>query len=118
MANYPERTSSSLGMANVRGANLSRRTSRTLTNLQERTLLRVADVQAEGYVAVEKTKEIDRVAREAMSGQAMLRKWADVLSTGDPTIAADLLFFTDMAKLGKGEIIADTVDSFCREGRR
>ncbi len=97
---------------------MSRRTSKALTALEERTLVRAAGVQAEGYVQIEKTKEIDRLAREAISGQAMLRRWADTLAAGDPFLADEMKFFTDMARLGKGEIIADTIDTFCRESRR
>ncbi len=111
-------SSSTLATGGSRGSNLSRRTNRALTSLEERTLLRVADVQAEGYVATEKTKEINHLVREAMTGQAMLRKWGDVLSTGDPVTAGDMLFLGDIAKMANGEIIADTVDTYCREARR
>jgi hypothetical protein len=92
--------------------------SRALTALKERTMVRAAGVQAEGYVQIQKTKEIDHLTREAISGQAMLRKWADTLAAGDPFLADEMKFFTDMARLGKGEIIADTIDTFCRESRR
>jgi hypothetical protein len=47
----------------------------------------------------------------------MLNHFRDVLAHGDPFAADELKFFTDMARLGKGEIIADTIDSFCRESR-
>jgi hypothetical protein len=97
---------------------LERRTGKSLASLQAQTLLRVADVQAEGYVQGEKVKEIDRLAREAATGQAFLRRWVDTLAGGDPMMAAELMFFTDLARLGKGEIIADTIDTYCREGRR
>jgi hypothetical protein len=99
-------------------ARLSRRTHNALVARQEHTLVRLADVQAEGYIAVEKTQEVDRVTREAISGQAMLRRWADTLAAGDPFLADDLKFFADIAKMGKGEIIADLIDTYCREGRR
>ena len=96
---------------------LSRRTFRALTALEERTLFRVAAVQAEDYVQTEKLHVIDHLSREALTGQAMLRKWVDVVAAGDPTLAGELLFFTDLARLSKGEVIADTVDTFSREGR-
>ena len=118
MPNSLERLSSSSPMPRPAGSGVSRRTARALTNLEERTLLRVADVQGEGYVATEKVKEVDRLVREAMTGQAMLRKWGEVLSTNDPVTAGDMLFLGDIAKMAKGEIIADTVDTYCREGRR
>lgn len=97
---------------------LSRSTSRALNRLGEQTLLRMAGVQAEGIVQTEKLREVDSLTREAMTGHAMLRRWSDTLAAGDPFLADELKFFTDTARLGKGEIIADTIDSFCRESRR
>lgn len=122
MSNYSlERLSSTSSLVRTSGRSvttISGRTRRALAALEERTLVRLADVQAEGYVAVEKGKEIDRLAREALTGQSLLRRWADTLAAGDPFLADELRFFSDLARLGKGEIIADTVDTFCREGRR
>ncbi len=100
------------------GSHVSRSTSRGLARLEEQTLLRMAGVQAEGMVQTEKLREIDTLAREAMTGHAMLRQWGDTLAAGDPFLADELKFFTDTARLGKGEIIADTIGSFCRESRR
>jgi hypothetical protein len=97
---------------------VSRRTERALAVLEERTLARMAGVQAEGMVQTEKTHEVDHLARTAMGGQAMLRRWADTLAAGDPFLADELKFFTDLARMGKGEIIADTIDTYCRESRR
>lgn len=48
----------------------------------------------------------------------MLRHWADTLSGPDPLLADELKFFTDIARMGKGEILADTISDFCNEGRR
>lgn len=95
-----------------------RRTSRDLAHIEHRTVLRMAGVQAEGLVQTEKLHEIDHLTREAMTGHALLRKWADTLAAGDPFLGDELRFFTDAARLGKGEVIADTIDSFCRESRR
>ncbi len=95
-----------------------RQTSRALASLEQRTVVRLADVQAEGLVAVEKTRELDHLTRTAMGGQAMPRRWADTLAAGDPFVADDLKYFTDLARMAKGEVIADTVDIYCREGRR
>ena len=53
-----------------------------------------------------------------MTGQAMLGRWASTLAQGDAFLADDLRFFSDIAKLGKGEIIADTVSDYCEELRR
>lgn len=111
------------------GAGVDRRTARGLTNLEHTTrmrlaqaqvteMVRIANVEAEAVVATVKTQEVDRVTREALSGQAMLRRYSDVLAQNDPFLADELKFFTDMARLGKGEIIADLVTDFCRESRR
>jgi hypothetical protein len=94
------------------------RTSRALSRLEDQATLRMAGVQAEGMVQTEKLHEIDHLAREAMTGHAMLRRWSDTLAAGDVFLADELKFFTDTARLGKGEVLADTIDAFCREGRR
>jgi hypothetical protein len=99
-------------------AGTDRRTSRALSTVQRNTLVRMASVQAHTIVQNEKLHEIDRLTREAMSGQAMLSRWAATLAQGDPFLADDLKFFSDVAKMGKGEIIADTISDFCREGRQ
>jgi hypothetical protein len=96
---------------------LLRQTRRALTKLDARTSLRLAHVQSEGLVQTEKAKEVDRLTREAMTGHAMLTQWRDTLAHGDLFLADELKFFTDMARIGKGEIIADTIDAFCRESR-
>ena len=100
------------------GSGLSRRTARALEAIEHRTLTRMANVQAEGYVQAEKLHEIDSLTREAMSGQAMLHKWQQTLSQGDPFVLDDLRFYMEVAKVGKGEVIADTIDSYCRESRQ
>lgn len=106
------------GAPEPQGPYIRRSTERVVQRIGERGLVRLADVQAEGTVQMAKLREIDHLARTAMSGQAMLRKWADTLAAGDPTFAAELLFFTDLARLSKAEVIADTVDTYCRESRR
>lgn len=106
-----------------------RRTARALAQLERTTYLqlaqtrsseltRTAAVEASAIVATVKAQEIDRLAREAISGQAMLRHYSDTVAQGDPMLADELRFFSDMARLGKGEIIADLVTDFCRENRR
>jgi hypothetical protein len=110
-------TRSSSRLPDRSGRTLPRPTSRALAGIEHRTRLRLARVQAEGLVQTEKVREIDHLTREAMSGHAMLRKWADTLAGADPFLADELKFFTDVARMGKGEIIADTIDSYCRESR-
>lgn len=99
------------------GLVLSRSAQKALAQTESRTLARLADVQGEGLVQGEKLHEVDHLTREAMTGQAMLRRWADTLAHGDPLLADELQFFNDLARIGKGEIIADTLDSYSREGR-
>lgn len=106
------------GFGNTAGGLVDRRTARTLSTVQRNALVRMASVQAHAVVQNEKIHEIDRLTREAMSGQAMLSHWASTLAQGDPFLADELKFFTDVARLGKGEIIADTISDFCQEGRR
>jgi len=105
-----------LGLSALAGT--GRRTSRALSTVQRNALVRMASVQAHAIVQNEKLHEIDRLTREAMSGQAMLNRWAATLAQGDPFLADDLKFFSDVAKMGKGEIIADTISDFCWEGRQ
>ena len=108
------RPTTGLTMADRRQAG---RTARALAVVEHTTLVRLARVQAESIVQTEKVHEIDHVSREAMTGHAMLHRWASTLASGDPFITDDLKFFLDVAKLGKGEVIADTIDTFCRESR-
>lgn len=100
------------------GAWVDRRLQRALVDLERRTAVRVAGVQADAVVQVEKTHELDRLTREAMSGQAMLSRWSATLAGGDAFLADELKFFTDLARMGKGEIISDTISDFCQERRR
>ena len=93
------------------------RAYRALARLEDQTVVRVATVQSEGLVQAEKLHEIDHLTRDAMTGQVMLRNWADTLAHGDPFVADDLKFFLDTARLGKGEVIANLIDSYCRESR-
>ena len=99
-------------------SSIDRRTGRALANIEQQTLIRMADVQGHAMVQTEKIHEIDRLTREAMGGQAMLNQWATTLAQGDPFLADDLKFFRDVAKMGKGEIIADTISDFSKESRR
>lgn len=88
------------------------RTGRALASIEYRTIVRTANVQSEGFVEAEKLREVDRLAHTAMNGQAFLRGWANHLAGDDPMVADELKFFSDLAKLGKGEIIASAIDCF------
>jgi hypothetical protein len=95
----------------------SRQTARTLAAIEHGTLVRLAKVQGEEVIQGQKLHSIDYLTREAMSGQALLGKWRDTLATGDPFVGDELRFFSDLARMGKGEVIADTISAYCREGR-
>lgn len=123
MSDLPERRSAA---ALSRGATtpptlyelrLARRTRVALSEIDATTMCRAADVRAEGIVQTEKSREIDNLAREAMSGQALLAQWKHTLAAGDPLLADELAYFARLAQVGKGEVIADTISSYCRESR-
>jgi hypothetical protein len=100
-----------------RTVSVQRRTVRALADIEHRTIVRAAAVQGEEVVQAEKLDSIDHLTREAMSGHAMLRNWGGTLSQGDPFITDELKFFIDTARLGKGEVIADTISTYCRDSR-
>ena len=97
---------------------LERSTTMALARSRSNELIRVNNVESEAIIATVKTQEVDRVAREAISGQAMLRHYSDTVGRDDLLLADELRFFTDLARLGKGEILADLVTDYCRESRR
>jgi hypothetical protein len=103
--------------ARILDQHLPRNVRSALATVQHRTIVRTAVVQGEGTVQGTKLHEVDHLSRQAMTGQAMLARWRDVLAAGDPFLSDELRFFTDVARLGKGEIIADTIDSYCKESR-
>ena len=117
MPNHPIHRPNQFPAPNV-SSPIHPRTARALSSMEAQVLLRAAAVQGEAIVATAKIQEIDRLAREAMTGHAFLRRWADTLAQNDPFLADDLKFFTDAARLGKGEVLADTMTSYCREGSR
>jgi hypothetical protein len=96
---------------------VSRASGRALTQVEERTLIRIARVQSEGMVQGEKIRELTHLGRNAETDHALLYKWANTLAAGDPMLHDELRFFGDMVRMGMGEIIADTIDTYCRESR-
>jgi hypothetical protein len=82
--------------------------------VQYQTVMRIATVQGDGIVQSEKMREVDRVTQAAMNGQALLAKWRDTLAGADPMLHDELKFFTDVARMGKGEIILDTISNLRR----
>jgi len=93
------------------------RVRRDIARVGAETVVRVAQTQSTGIVQTEKVHELDNLAREAMTGQALLARHREALAGADPMLADELRFFSDMARLGKGEVLADTVTAFCRESR-
>jgi hypothetical protein len=93
---------------------ISRTTARQLAAVEERRLVRQAQTQTEGAVTSAMLRELDFVAYEAMSGQAMLHRWGALLAGDDLLLADDVRFFKDMVKIGKGEVIADLITTYAR----
>ncbi len=98
--------------------NQSRSLNRSRSKVEETALVRAANVRATAFVQKVKIHEIDDLTREAMSGHGLLMAWGTTLAHGDPFVADELKFFTDVARIGKGEVLADTISNYCDEGRR
>lgn len=91
--------------------------NRQIARQENQGLARAHQAHVDGSVAAVKLTEIDRLARVAMSGQLMLNRWALTLAEGDPMAVDDLRFFSDIAKMGKGELIANTINTFAGQAR-
>jgi hypothetical protein len=96
------------------GQRLPAKSSRALAWVEGDTLVRLAQVRGESLVQGEKLREIDYLAREAMSGHAFLKGWANHLAGENPLLIDELKFFKDTARLAKADILADTVVAFRR----
>src|SRR4051794_33227437 len=92
-----------------------RETGRALKTVRQQTVLRTAEVRAVGIVQGEKLAEIDYLAETAMTGQAMLHRWAGTLAGDDVQLYDELNLFSDLARVGKGQILARTIDSYSRD---
>jgi hypothetical protein len=79
-------------------------------------LVRVAEVRTHAQVQAEKLGSVDYLALKAMTGQAKLNRYAAMLAQGDAFLTDELRFFSEIARLAKGEIIADAVEDY-RRGR-
>lgn|SRR5487761_1514509 len=93
---------------------VSRRLARSLAELRGGTIVRQAEVQAESLLTASMAHELDYATYEAMTGQAMLHRWAGVLASDDIILGDDLRMFRDVAKIGKGELLADLIDKYRR----
>jgi hypothetical protein len=85
------------------------RLTKALQAVENDTLLRVAAVQGEGFVAGEKLHESGRLGVIFITELAHLRGIANVVSADDPILHDDARFAIDLIKLGSGEILADTI---------
>jgi hypothetical protein len=94
------------------GARLSRQTERALARIEGSTLVRAASVRAEAIVAGEKMEEIDYLTWKAMNGHAMMRGFANHLAGEDLILQDELRFYIDAARLAKGGVLADVVDTY------
>lgn len=99
----------------VRG---SRGVMKAMQNLRNQTLVRSAQAQATAMVVHEQMRNVDHLAREAVTGQAFLRQWTHSVAHGDPVLADELDFFVGLARMAKGQVIADYVDDCCRQNGR
>ena len=90
-------------------ARIERQGQLALARIEQQVLVRCAEVRGEAVVQCEKLHEIDWLAHEAMSGQAFLSRWEGHLAGEDPVLRSDLHYFAEVAKVAKGEILADTI---------
>jgi hypothetical protein len=97
---------------------LERRTAQDIARIEHEAMVKVAANRALAIEVSEMIHEVNAVTHEAMTGHAMLVRWSDALAQGDPIVSSDMRFFTDVARLGAGEIIADLVEAYSRRGRR
>jgi hypothetical protein len=93
----------------ARGSGLVRQTNRVLGNLEHETVVRMAQVQSEGYVHCEKVREVENLTQAALTGHTLLAKWRDTLAGPDPVLHDELTFFLNISRVAQAEIIADAV---------
>jgi hypothetical protein len=98
----------------VSGTRRSRRTARAVSQIEDRTLLRVALVRAEALVASEEMHEIDFLGWEAMTGHAFLATRCNHLAGEDIILGDELRVFKDTARLAKAEIMVAVVNRYQR----
>ena len=78
---------------------------------------RLCAVHDDGLVNAAQLRELDHLAFTAMTGQAMLSKAASAMSQGDPFLESDLRYFSDIARLAKGELLAEAAEDMRRRRR-
>lgn len=100
---------SSLNGLTPMSARFSKALVRSVTAIESAAIQRLAAVRANEAVDTEKLNAIDHFTQVAMDGQVFLRARANHLAGDDILMAEELRFFTDSAKLAKGQVIADSV---------
>ena len=78
---------------------------------------RLRAVRDDGLVNAAQLRELDHLAWTAMSGQAVLSKAATAMSQGDPFLESDLRYFSDIARLAKGELLVEAAEDMRRRRR-
>lgn len=78
---------------------------------------RLRAVHDDGLVNAAQLRELDHLAWTAMSGQAVLSKAATAMSQGDPFLESDLRYFSDIARLAKGELLVEAAEDMRRRRR-
>lgn len=94
------------------GTRLPKAAERAIARIEGETAVRATLVRAEAIITGEKMDETDYLIWKAMSSHAMLRGLASNLAGDDPGLMDDMRFFTDMSRLGKGELIASLNDKY------
>jgi hypothetical protein len=94
------------------------RTTRALSALEFETRARLAAVQAEAAVTAGKMEEIDFLATFAMFLQSAVHDRSLDHARGDLVKLDDIRIYADLAKGGKAELLAGTIRTYSREGRR
>ncbi|MBV9821447.1 MAG: hypothetical protein JO144_04325 [Actinobacteria bacterium] len=93
---------------------LPRRTRRALARLDDRTSLRVAGTQAVADVNAAKADAVGFVAQRGMQNVAFLSQVEQTLGQTVPIAVSRLQAIGDLATLGIGQVVTDTVHELRR----
>ena len=91
---------------------LHQRTRMGVARVEQQTVIDVAQVQRQVIVQSERISGVDSLTRDAMIDCALRDGLVGVLAGENPVLREDLRYFSDIAKLGSGELIIDTVRNF------
>jgi hypothetical protein len=78
------------------------------------TLARHELMEVESFLAGHVMHEVERLGKDAMIGDAMLSRFADVMAGFDPHLREELRQTTAMIRQAQGHIIARFVDDCAR----